>query len=197
MELTPGQITLLKRATGKEEITLEDYYRIVQELQWDNQIPFKEQSFESFKERFDSVSDEIVSDFEKKLVDSQKDIPPDFSKVLNEKFMDMFEETSKPEYILCSAIHFDDGEEHLHSPKNISSGFVLCGRRHHNIFAQLKALDSQIMRYQYEDYSKVEVTQGFLTSEDRFVERDEAGSIAFKAGQIKDEVWELFSEDLW
>lgn len=39
----------------------------------------------------------------------------------------------KEEYIICSAIHFDDSKEHVHQPVNIKSGYVVCGRRHHSI----------------------------------------------------------------
>jgi hypothetical protein len=39
--------------------------------------------------------------------------------------------------------------------------------------------------------------QGFLTNTDRFVDRKEAGQIAFDAGQIKEETKRLFSEDLY
>ena len=39
--------------------------------------------------------------------------------------------------------------------------------------------------------------QGFLTSQDRFVDRKEAADIAYKAGQIKDITDCLISEDLY
>ena len=39
--------------------------------------------------------------------------------------------------------------------------------------------------------------QGFLTNDNRFVERDEAAEIAFRCGQIKGEKKYLFSEDVW
>lgn len=44
------------------------------------------------------------------------------------------------EYIICSAIHFDDGKEYVHQPKNIKSGFVVTGRRHHNCYNVLSSL---------------------------------------------------------
>lgn len=42
-------------------------------------------------------------------------------------------------------------------------------------------------------------TQGFLTDEGAFVEREEAARIAIKAGQIEKLIHgpDLFSEDLW
>lgn len=42
-----------------------------------------------------------------------------------------------------------------------------------------------------------EYEQGFLTNDNRFVERAEAAEIAFKSGQIKVEKTYLFSEDVW
>ena len=40
-------------------------------------------------------------------------------------------------------------------------------------------------------------TQGFLTSKDRFVNREKGGKIAFAVGQIDKETNCLFSEDLY
>lgn len=93
-------------------------------------------------------------------------------------------------YILCAAIHFDDESVHPHQPKNIMSGFVISGRRHHNVFITLKCLG--IDRLLIGDS-----IQGFITSDDRFVNRKEAAQIAFDAGQIKEMKNSLFSEDLY
>jgi hypothetical protein len=91
------------------------------------------------------------------------------------------------EYIICSAIWFDDGVKHPHQPKNIDIGYVVCGRRHHNCF------QIQFMI----DINHIEREQGFLTNTDRFVDREEAGQIAYDAGQITEKNNFLFSEDLW
>lgn len=102
------------------------------------------------------------------------------------------------QYILCSAIHFDDGKEYVHQPKNIKSGFVLCGRRHHNIFAQLLALGVE-----EKDYTppQCHVKQGFLTNDDLFVTRKEAYYIAVNSGQLltpeTPDNPTIQSEDLW
>jgi len=80
----------------------------------------------------------------------------------------------KEEYILCAAIHFHDGNEYPHQPRNIEACFVICGRRHHNCFTTKHILSE----------GRIDNTQGFLTSRDRFVDRKEAGRIAFAAGQI-------------
>lgn len=87
------------------------------------------------------------------------------------------------EYILCAANHYDDGIKHDFSPKNISTGFVLCGHRHHNCintFAHMVGFpyDEDGMRLH-----KTEI-QGFLTNTNRFVNRKEAYKIAFEADQI-------------
>lgn len=102
------------------------------------------------------------------------------------------------EYILCAAIHFDDGEIYPHRPKNISSGYVVCGRRHHNCFE----INSLIHKRKW--FHKREIVphiQGFLTNTDRFVDRKEAYKIAFEAKQIKDKEFSnspyLISEDLY
>lgn len=98
------------------------------------------------------------------------------------------------ERIICAAIWFNDGKDcYVHQPKNINTGIVIAGRRHHNCFytmAALKGLNAHRM-----DFG--DNTQGFLTNTNRFVDRKEAGEIAFKAGQT-DKLRELlFSEDLY
>ena len=37
-------------------------------------------------------------------------------------------------YIICAAIWFKDGNKYSHQPRNVDSGLVVCGRRHHNCF---------------------------------------------------------------
>lgn len=100
------------------------------------------------------------------------------------------EVASREEYIICAAIHFKDEKKYLHQPKNIESGFVICGRRHHNCFMSKKLM---------EEFSEAKGTaiQGFLTSKDRFLNRKEAGKLAFEVGQILKETNCLFSEDLY
>lgn len=96
------------------------------------------------------------------------------------------------EYILCAAIWYKDDNNHQHQPKNIQSGFVVCGRRHHNCFMVASICLA-------ENYSSVKGTakQGFITNLDRFVDRREAGMIAFNANQINEPTDCLFSEDLY
>jgi hypothetical protein len=104
--------------------------------------------------------------------------------------------SDKKEYILCAANHYDDGVKHIHCPKNIETGFVICGRRHHNCINTFALM----VGFPYDENGlKLMNTeeQGFLTNTDRFVSREEAAKIAFESGQIKEETTRLFSEDLY
>lgn len=101
---------------------------------------------------------------------------------------------SKPtERILCAAIWFDDGiTGRVHQPKNIDTGYVICGRRHHNCFAT-----HAVFRDRDFVLKSTEVEQGFVTSNDFFVDRKEAARIAYLAGQIDFLPEALLSEHLW
>lgn len=97
------------------------------------------------------------------------------------------------EYILCSAIWFDDGEDtYNHQPINIKTGYVVCGQRHHNCF-NTKAILQGVKT----ERNTIDDVQGFLTNKNRFVGREEAAIIAFNANQIKKEKQTLYSEDLY
>ncbi|MCK9543679.1 MAG: hypothetical protein M0R03_16795 [Novosphingobium sp.] len=91
-------------------------------------------------------------------------------------------------YILCSAIWVDDKKDYAHQPKNIPSGFAVCGQRHCNCFAIL-----QLIGIPY----KNRCIQGFLTSDTRFVDRIEGAKIAFNANQTEEDYGYLQSEDLY
>ena len=112
--------------------------------------------------------------------------------------MDPLNNESKPEYILCAAIWFNDNKSHQHQPKNIGPGFVICGRRHHNCYLTAALLYKSVdeLSEQYNEVKKTAV-QGFLTSKDRFVERAEAAHIAFEQKQIDTQPKILFSEHLY
>jgi len=91
------------------------------------------------------------------------------------------------EYILCAAIWYRDNYNHIHQPKNIENGFVICGRRHHNCFATAKIMD----------VPNNPTVQGFITSADRFLNRKDSAMIAYIAKQITDSADTLISEDLY
>lgn len=102
---------------------------------------------------------------------------------------------NKEEYIVCAGVHFINDDEYIHQPKNIKTGFVIAGHRHHNCF-----MTAGIFNLDRKDYN---ISQGFITSNNRFVDRKFARKIANKAGQVKvltnadGIIKELFSEDLY
>lgn len=104
--------------------------------------------------------------------------------------------TENKEHILCAANFYDDYNTYDHKPINITTGFITCGQRHHNCISTF----AQIVGFPYSKESQklhnTEV-QGFLTSENRFVGRAEAAVIALEAGQIKEPIKSLHSEDLY
>ena len=98
------------------------------------------------------------------------------------------------EKIICAAIWYKNGKLYSHQPRNIPDGYVMCGMRHHNIIALNFGLTGQRTTL---DASS---TQGFLTNEDRFVDRIEGRKIALKSGQITNDSFsdtELYSEDMY
>lgn len=108
----------------------------------------------------------------------------------------MTDRENKIERIVCAAIHYDDKAEHTHQPINIKTGVVICGMRHHNCFYTLYAL-TKTNAPDKKFYSKT--MQGFLTSHNRYVSRNEAFKIAMENGQIENLHGrkELYSEDLY
>ncbi len=91
--------------------------------------------------------------------------------------------------ILCAAIHIDDGFKYDHQPKNIETGYVICGRRHHNCIQLSVILGHTPV--------KQNSVQGFVTSDDLFLNRADAARFAYEHGQITIPTKTLFSEDLW
>ena len=101
------------------------------------------------------------------------------------------------EYILCAAIKRIEPRNDSTMYYNNDICSIEIGYRHHDI----------IRRFQNE-ISRNPKDQGFYTSKGRFVSREEAMEIAYKANQIKDNVQvfknsdekkyrQLFSEDLY
>ena len=103
------------------------------------------------------------------------------------------------EYILCAAIWYKDLpllrpdvlEPRGFSPYNVDRGIVFCGWRHMNCLYQMVAITGLMQ------HEAGEEIQGFLTNTNRFVDRKEAGDIAFKAGQIDKENNHLYAEDIY
>lgn len=106
----------------------------------------------------------------------------------------------KTEFIICAANHYDDGIKYNHSPNNIGSGFVICGRRHFNCIA----IFAKMVGFPYDENGlKLMRTeeQGFMTNTNRWVNRLEALEIAKESNQIitgeGNSKIGLFSEDLY
>lgn len=101
----------------------------------------------------------------------------------------------KVEKVLCSAIWYNDHQEHPQQAiYGITEGFVLCGYRHCNIIAILPtnpfASSGIVIDCNY--------TQGFITTKGRFVTREEAYKIVTSTGQATPMLeGTLYSEDLY
>lgn len=105
------------------------------------------------------------------------------------------------EYITCAAIWYKDLPNQVYPPKNISKGIVVCGHRHSNCIDIMKSL-GELRTVRFSPDGVGESEQGFMTSENRFVDRTEAMEIAIKAGQVlrnflSNPMIGLFSEDLY
>lgn len=104
------------------------------------------------------------------------------------------------EYIICAANHYDDGIEHVHQPKNIKTGFVICGQRHHNCIYTFSLIYKELNEETYK-IMNTEI-QGFLTNTNRFVDRLEALEITKHNGRLLhgepvNEKIGLYSENLY
>jgi len=95
------------------------------------------------------------------------------------------------EFIICAAIYINDGEIHESQPENIEIGFVICGRRHHNCYQTINVLCGENVNSKFGKLisalsdDEIRKHQGFITSEDRYVDRKEAWQIAKENNQIK------------
>jgi hypothetical protein len=105
----------------------------------------------------------------------------------------LFNNSDKPEYILCAAVWFNDGIKHEHQPNNIKSGYVVCGQRHHNCFNTLSIITDKNLK----EMNFGKCILGFLTSKNIFLNREKSGILAFKIKQINKPTKCLFSEDLY
>jgi hypothetical protein len=108
----------------------------------------------------------------------------------------MLAEVPDGEYVLCSAIWYKDLPTQNLLATNIEKGIIVCGHRHGHIIATVKAL-TELRTVKLGPDSIGETEQGFLTSKNRFVNREEAAIIAFSTGQITVEKRTLYSEDVW
>ena len=103
------------------------------------------------------------------------------------------------EFILSAAIYFNDGKEYQHQPENIKTGFVVTGRRHHNCYATLQSI-AQCFGIEGMALKQIERidrdNQGFITSTNRYVSRQEAFKIAKANNQIYHKAHDGFDEGM-
>ena len=104
------------------------------------------------------------------------------------------------ERILCAAIWYKDiplkADIPQVLPKNCDRGLVVLGHRHCQCMWTMSSLTGLRTCEIGEDCAG-ESEQGFLTNKNRFVDREEAGQIAFNAGQTDELKRTLYSEDLY
>lgn len=83
------------------------------------------------------------------------------------------------EIVICAAVR-------------ASNGFIVRGHRHHDAIRTMSTIPG------YEDERPSGDNQGFITSENRYVNREEAYKIQVAAGKMKDDNGgRLYSEDLY
>lgn len=94
------------------------------------------------------------------------------------------------EKVLCATIWVKGEVKHTQQPNNIEGGFVVSGYRHSSCL--------EILGFTGIEYKNKSV-QGFLTSKNRFLNREEARKLVLRNGQVKKTIidGELFSEDLY
>lgn len=100
------------------------------------------------------------------------------------------------EKIICSAVWYKDLPSAPYQPINIDTGLVVYGVRHVHCVGIVKAL-ANLRSVQVADDGVGDMVQGFVTTDYRFVNREEAAIIAFESQQIKQKKLTLFSEDLY
>jgi hypothetical protein len=105
--------------------------------------------------------------------------------------------SKKLEYVICAAVWYKELELikdipfQSTNPKNCQTGLVFSGHRHGQCIYSKCAITG------LRDCESGENEQGFLTSKNRFVSREEAAQIAFDSSQIKQSKISLYSEDLY
>ena len=106
---------------------------------------------------------------------------------------------NKKETILCSAIWYkhlplinNEIPKNLFLPKNLDTGILFCGLRHVHCLYQMVAITGKTQ------HEAGEEVQGFLTSENRFVDREEGAQIhVANGGKLNYSTNQLYSEDLY
>lgn len=80
-------------------------------------------------------------------------------------------------------------EKILHAAVKTKTGYVVFGKCHADCFYTGKMMGLEMSPKAHD--------QGFITNKGRFVCREVAAKIAFKAGQLTKKTLALISEDIW
>lgn len=117
---------------------------------------------------------------------------------MGNEYYDAVKEKNKQERVLCAAVWYPNLELkhdiiHNRMPVNLSVGAVFCGYRHPHCMYMMSAVTG------LRDCETGGSVQGFLTSKNRFVSREEGAKIAYEAGQLVkyQEGMVMYSEDLY
>jgi len=109
------------------------------------------------------------------------------------------------ERILCAAIYVDTGnpEPPRRSSTYPETGIVFAAWRHGDCFTSLNAWAERLSDEERDAIETIQEhqlngrNQGFLTSQGRYVDRQEAADIAWRAGQVDRKLTSLISENLY
>lgn len=101
-------------------------------------------------------------------------------------------ENGETEYVMCAANHWNDGKDHSYQPYNVDKGYIIGGWRHPCIGQTYMATHPEAKRWD-------NCEQGFLTTKNRFLTREEALELVISTGQHSGKIigGMLTSEDLW
>jgi len=107
--------------------------------------------------------------------------------MIDQQRLDAHLANGKIEYVMCAANYVDDGLDHTFKPYNIDKGLVFSGWRHAAIFETMPKGTPK------------NCAQGFLTTKNRFLTREEALELVIETGQLTKPLIGgiLTSEDLW
>lgn len=98
------------------------------------------------------------------------------------------------ERVVCAAVWIPVGKQHASAPENVVMGVVFPGYTHWHC---LKMVELVFPEGSIPDNIRAGEFSGFLTSHNRYVDRFEAGRIAFAAGQVLRDGLCLTSEALY
>ena len=103
------------------------------------------------------------------------------------------------EYIACSAIWYKELPTMTYLPINIDKGVVVCGYRHAHCINVMSIL-ANLRTVTFAVDGVGEHEQGFLTSKNRFLNREDAYTLAEQANQLNNRPHNkgcLYSEDIY